>query len=99
MRIDANLAASMSVENESRKAKVGNRVGLDSASADDSASLTVDAASFNALREQISGMPDVRQERVGALRLAAQNGTYASDPSSTAAAMLSEFGGWAPMVN
>jgi flagellar biosynthesis anti-sigma factor FlgM len=79
MRVDAPLSLpenlqpqkvekSGSSTNQSRLASVGSN--------QDKAQLSVDSARIEQLKAALSSVPEVRQERVDALRQAMSNGTY-----------------------
>ena len=58
--------------------------------ADDTASLSFDRASVGSLVSQAMASPDVRQDKVDALRQAISSGQYKVEPTKIAEAMLQE---------
>jgi flagellar biosynthesis anti-sigma factor FlgM len=60
----------------------------DPAMGEDAATLSVDGARVNSLVAKALDAPDVRQDKVEALRQAVQNGEYAIDPAQIAEAMI-----------
>jgi len=60
-------------------------------SASDAAHVSLGSASLTSLRAKLNGLPDVRQDRVKALRTALQNGSFKPDSQQIADAMYSEF--------
>jgi flagellar biosynthesis anti-sigma factor FlgM len=99
MRIDVSLPASVSVGSDSPKAKIGSNRPSGATISGDSASLSADSVATNSLRAELAKMPDVRQDTVASLRRSIQNGTYKSDSSRTAVAILSELFGGNATVN
>jgi len=62
----------------------------ESSIAEDAATLSVDSARVNSLVARAVNAPDVRQDKIEALRLAIQNGEYKVDPAQIAEAMIRE---------
>lgn len=93
MRIDLNLRTP-EPSDPAQAAKSGVPVnsragGVDQA--DDTAVLSPDQSRIHALAAQVSGLPEVRQEKVSALARAIETGTYQVKPEETAAALLSQL--------
>jgi len=59
---------------------------------EDTASLSFDRTSVGSLISQAMAAPDVRQEKIDALRQAISNGQYKLEPDKIADAMLPERG-------
>ncbi len=94
MRIDINTVAAASIANEERAGKVTHKrpsTELDTTGV--TASLSADSARLSALHSQLASVPEIRQERVEALRASLLNGTYRADAGATASAMMSEHFG------
>ncbi len=89
MRIDLNSASLGGVEREENTKKPSGKASGASRT-DDKASLSVDTVSIAALTTQALAAPQVRQDRVDALRQAIQSGQYQVDPSQIAQAMLAQ---------
>jgi negative regulator of flagellin synthesis FlgM len=94
MRIDAALplpenqqtpkaASPGSSDQQSRSAPVG--------SGQDQAQLSVDSTTIQQLRTNLSQVPEVRQERVEALRQAVSNGSYRVSDQQLSAAIGSDL--------
>lgn len=60
----------------------------DPAVGEDAATLSVDGARVNSLVAKALDAPDIRQDKVEALRQAIQNGEYKVDPAQIAEAMI-----------
>jgi flagellar biosynthesis anti-sigma factor FlgM len=58
---------------------------------EDQAQLSGTHIQIEALTAQASQLPDVRQERVEALRLAVQSGQYATSPENVAGAVIAHM--------
>lgn len=93
MRIDANKVVTdqLITERSTRNSGKQNQASSD-ASSGSVASFSADTAGIQALEARVLATPEVRQERVVALRDAIQNGSYDLDPKLTAEAMLKEAG-------
>lgn len=87
MRIDLNNTAASQIANE-QSAKVTQKYAQPSGNVEDTASLSSDSVSLSSLGSQAMQAPDVRQEKVDALRQAIGNGTYSVSPDQIAEAML-----------
>jgi flagellar biosynthesis anti-sigma factor FlgM len=95
MRIDLNNRIPEAQDSGQMAAKTG---AASSASASSSPGLGVDTATFSsdaarvqALADKVSGLPDIRQERVAALAEALRSGSYSTAPEQTAEALLSQL--------
>src|SRR5882724_12357276 len=66
-------------------------VPVKTALADDTAEISLDQVRVQSLASQVNNLPDVRQEKVAALGLAIQQGSYQVTPEQTAQAMLDEM--------
>jgi flagellar biosynthesis anti-sigma factor FlgM len=87
MRIDLNQIAPNSVDRELKAKKAGGKAPS-TPSLEDKASLSTDSLSVSSLEAQALALPDVRQEKVEALRNAIQNGQYKAEPEKIAHAIL-----------
>jgi negative regulator of flagellin synthesis FlgM len=57
---------------------------------DDTATLSTDSATVGSLTSQALASPEIRQDKVGALRQAIQSGSYKVDADSVANAMIQD---------
>ena len=91
MRINSNdpIASQLLTENSVRSGK-SSKVSNGASSAGSGASLPGDTANLGSLTALAMQTPDVRQDRVSALREAVRNGSYQLDPGKIADAMLQE---------
>jgi len=62
-----------------------------SAPAADQASLSSDAVQLSGLRAKLNSVPDIRQDRVAAISLALQNGTYSVSNKQIAQSLLRDL--------
>jgi len=92
MRIDLNHEPQQvsetnltNAQNVSTRSSAGNGLG------DDQAQLSGAHAQVEALAAQASQLPEVRQERVQALRQAVQGGQYHASPEQVAGAMFAHL--------
>jgi len=94
MRIDLGSSA-MPELGRSREAAAGTKAGdmtrAAMPNAEDTAHLTSGSDAVTSLKMQLDALPEVRQERVIALRQAISEGTYQISAHSIAAAMLAEL--------
>jgi flagellar biosynthesis anti-sigma factor FlgM len=104
MRIDSNQNAPAVSEN-SRSAASPQAANSSSSTAgsvlsvsagEDQAQLSGAHVLVQALAAQASQLPEVRQEKVSALRQAVQNGDYRPDPEQVAGALFSHLGASSP---
>ena len=95
MRIDLNPSA-MPELGRSREAAAGTKPGdvtkLVAPDAEDVAHLSSGSDAVHKLKLQLDAVPEVRQQRVDALRQAISDGTYKISPQGIATAMLAELG-------
>jgi negative regulator of flagellin synthesis FlgM len=87
MRIDLTRISLQNVEREEKTKKAGGK-GPSAPSVEDKASLSVDTLSVSSLQAQALATPEVRQDKVEALRQQVQNGQYHVDPEHIAQAIL-----------
>jgi flagellar biosynthesis anti-sigma factor FlgM len=87
MRVDLNAISLNSVEREDKTKKAGGKAAS-AANVEDTASLSVDTLSISSLEAQALATPEVRQDKVDALRQSIQNGQYQVDPEQIAQAIL-----------
>lgn len=95
MRIDLNHAPQATPETD-RANPASNRVGSGSSAnnvlgGEDQAQLSGAHAQVPALVAQVSQLPEVRQERVHALRQAIQSGHYRTNPDKVAGALFNHM--------
>jgi len=89
MRIDLNQLSLGNVGNEVNGKKVaGKHSG--STSPEDKASFSSDSLDIPSLEAQVLASPDIRQDKVEALRQAIQNGEYSVEPDKIAQAILQQ---------
>lgn len=91
MRINLNqpIASELVADNKVRGSKASKSSSADSF-AQDGASFSGDTATVGGLTTLAMQTPEVRQDRVSALREAVRNGSYQLDPGAIADAMLRE---------
>ncbi len=88
MRIDLHNTAAGQITNQ-ESGKVSNKpVQHGGAPIEDTASLSTDSVSLSSLSTQAMQSPEVRQDRVDALRQAIGNGTYSVTPQQIADAIV-----------
>ena len=94
MRIDLSIKSPETQQAE-RPSQSGNRVDLKkaarSAVGEDKAHLSLDQARIRELEAKVNALPEVRTERVKALRQRLEEGSYDVKPQQTAEAMMSEL--------
>jgi flagellar biosynthesis anti-sigma factor FlgM len=94
MRIDSNpnsagaLSGANGASSDSRSTASKNR---STTAASDRAELSREQSRVTALTSEVTGLPEVRQERVTALSAAIRDGSYDVSPEQTAEAMISEM--------
>jgi negative regulator of flagellin synthesis FlgM len=87
MRIDLNSISLNNIEREEKPKKAaGKQSGAPNI--EDKATLSSDALSVSSLEAQVLAAPEVRQDKVEALRQQVQNGQYKVDPDQIAKAIL-----------
>jgi len=96
MRIDFNQGAQPAIETkqtgaEPQAATSAAQAGSSQALGEDQAQLSGAHAQVQALAAQAAQLPEVRQEKVSALRQAVAAGRYQADPEQVAGAMLTEM--------
>ena len=95
MRIDLNYAPQAAPESDRIRAQNPTAAGGPSAAkaetAEDQAQLSGAHAQVAALAAQVSQLPEVREQRVQALRAAVAGGRYQSDPQKTAGALFAQM--------
>lgn len=87
MRIDLNGISLNGMEREDKTKKTGAKPAS-SPHVEDKASLSTDTLNLSSLEAKVQAAPEVRQEKVEALRQAIQNGEYEVDPQKIAHAIL-----------
>jgi len=95
MRIDLNPSAMPELGRSGEAAagtKPGDVTNLAAPDAEDVAHLSSGSDAVQKLKLQLDALPEVRQQRVEALRQAISDGTYKISPQGIAAAMLAELG-------
>jgi flagellar biosynthesis anti-sigma factor FlgM len=87
MRIDSNrpVATDLTTEKAKNSGKGDNAAATNEQAHD---AFSVDTVSVGALQAKALATPEVRQEKVQALRDAIRNGSYEIDPAKVADAML-----------
>lgn len=92
MRIDSNLPANLMIES-SRTAKGVKSVAGDQGAEGraDQASLSTDRSTVQSLESEVALVPDIREEKVQALRSAIKDGSYRVNPEQIAAAMYRDL--------
>jgi len=93
MRIDLNHGPQELAENNGTGSTGGAAANVSSSGAlgEDQTQLSGVHAQVEALAAQASQLPEVRQERVQALRSAVQSGQYRSNPEEIAGAMFTHM--------
>lgn len=89
MQINVNQTSSNQVELEKSSTSKANQQPAPSSTSqvEDRASLKNDSATVSSLQQQALAAPDVRQEKVDALKQQIQSGQYQHSPDETANAM------------
>jgi len=87
MRIDLNSISLNSVEREDKLKKSGSK-SPSAPTVEDTTSLSSDALSLSDLKAQVMNTPEVRQDKVDALRQQIQSGQYPLDADQIAKAIL-----------
>jgi|SRR5450631_3242304 len=94
MRIDSNQPISNQVVTETtarNSGKAGDAANAAAnAAANEGATFSAGKVGVNTLEAQVLATPEIRQDRVEALRQAISSGNYQLDPAKMADAMLSE---------
>ena len=91
MRIDLTNIQFNGVEREDKtqKARASTKAPI-TPSVEDKASLSVDTLSLSSLQAKALAAPEIRQDKVEALRQAIQNGDYRVEPDKVARAILDQ---------
>jgi negative regulator of flagellin synthesis FlgM len=87
MRIDLNNISLPGLEREDKTRKAGSKAPS-APSVEDKTSLSVDTLSISSLEAQAMTSPQIRQDKVDALRQSIQNGDYRVEPEKIARAIL-----------
>jgi negative regulator of flagellin synthesis FlgM len=87
MRIDLTNISFHGVEREDKTRKAGSKAPS-TPNVEDKASLSVDSLSVSALEAQAMNAPEIRQDKIEALRQSIQNGEYKVEPEKIARAIL-----------
>jgi negative regulator of flagellin synthesis FlgM len=87
MRIDLTNISLHGVEREDKTRRAGSKAPS-TPNVEDKASLSVDSLSVSALEAQAMNAPEIRQDKVEALRQSIQNGEYKVEPEKIARAIL-----------
>ena len=95
MKVDLTLTSLTQTESSQVRKPVtaadGELAGIDSSLGDDKVTLSLDNAGVNQLQAQAMSLPDVRSEKVQALREAIASGQYKIEPEKIAESMTQEF--------
>jgi len=91
MRIDSNQPVSNQVATE-RATRNAGKTGGSAGASSDGATFSADPSGVSSLEAQVLATPEIRADRVAALRDAVRNGSYQVDPSKIADAILRESG-------
>ena len=95
MRIDLNPSATPELGRSSEAAvgaKPGDMTRLAAPNAEDVAHLSSGSDAVQRLKMHLDGLPEIRQQRVDALKQAISEGTYKISPHVVATAMLADLG-------
>lgn len=92
MRINGHSPLSNGIE-PGRTEKKSNHAEQPSAAAQDKTSFSSDGTSISSLEARVMQTPEIRHDRVAALKDAINKGQYAIEPDKIADAMLNEFAG------
>ena len=87
MRIELNNISLPGLDRDDKTRKTGNKAAS-APSVEDKTSLSVDALSISSLEAQAMNAPQIRQDKVEALRQSIQNGDYKVEPDKIARAIL-----------
>jgi negative regulator of flagellin synthesis FlgM len=88
MQININQVSSNQIElDKNSNAKASQQTTAATVNVEDRASLTNDSAAVTSLQQKALAVPDVRQDKVDALKQQIQSGQYKLDPDETAKAM------------
>ena len=87
MRIDLNNISLQGLERDDKTRKAGSKAPS-APSVEDKTSLSADTLSISSLEAQAMAAPQIRQDKVEALRQSIQNGDYKVEPDKIAQAIL-----------
>ena len=87
MRIDLNNISLQGLERDDKTRKAGSKAPS-TPNVEDKASLSVDTLSISSLETRAMSVPQIRQDKVEALRQSIQNGEYKVEPEKIAQAIL-----------
>ena len=97
MRIDPQIPASQNSEttraNDAKSAAAKGSSGASAGQPNDTVQLSSGQATFRQLVAQLNQVPDVRQERVSALRLEINSGQFQRSNDQVAGAIVSQLFG------
>ena len=88
MRINLHQATQAIPESDRGKAQLTDSSLTRSEGAEDQAQFSGAHIQVAALAAQASQLPEIREERISALRQVVQSGNYVADPENVAAAMM-----------
>jgi len=92
MKVDLNGLAGSALDGikspQRTPSETAPTTSTDPTAGEDAATLSVDSARVNSLVAKALDAPDIRHDKVEALRQAVQNGEYAVDPAQIAEAMI-----------
>ena len=90
MRIDLNSILLNATERDDKTRNAGSKApsATSAPSVEDKTSLSVDTLSISSLEAQAMTTPQIRQDKVEALRQSVQNGDYKVEPDKIARAIL-----------
>jgi flagellar biosynthesis anti-sigma factor FlgM len=91
MRIDLNGPAINQLATEKQNKPEASKTEAHLFQSEDKATLSLDTVGLNQLETQALQSPEIRQEKVAALREAVRSGQYQVEPGKIADAMLNEF--------
>jgi len=89
MRIELNTPDPQVVNDKIKKTPTGVSSSADGSQVQGKQDFGGDRVSLSALASQAMGTPEVRQNKIDALRASIQNGAYEPDSDESAEAMLS----------
>ena len=87
MRIDLNNISLPGLEREDKTRKAGSKAPS-APNVEDKTSLSVDTLSISSLEARAMTVPQIRQDKVEALRQSIQNGEYRVEPRRSRRAIL-----------
>lgn len=90
MRIDLNGPTATPITNEQRHNVAAAKHVEQQVATDDQTTFSTDAVEVKSLVAKALQLPEVRQEKVDALRQAIRNGEYEVEPSKIADALIKE---------